>query len=99
MLEQRRTKRFELQLPVTVMRAGSEKIAQPGETRNVSAKGVLFTSAAEMRPGPIEYIITLGQNPQRRVRLRCMGQVVRSERTFDSFAVAATLERYEFQRE
>jgi hypothetical protein len=67
----------------------------------------LFT--AEREPdlgGPIEYVITLNHEGPHEVHLRCIGKVLRSERTDAdqdagrrSFQVAATLERYEFVRE
>lgn len=108
MSEQRKTKRFEIQLPLELVRAGSEPISRAGETRNMSSGGVLFTSEAEMPVGDsIEYLVTLPNamagNP---VRLRCMGKVIRNQGMQPAepaaarrpFAIAATLERYEFIR-
>jgi hypothetical protein len=106
--EQRKTKRFEIQLPLELVRAGSEPISRAGETRNMSSGGVLFTSEAEMPVGDsIEYLVTLPSamagNP---VRLRCMGKVIRNQGMQPAepaaarrpFAIAATLDRYEFIR-
>ncbi len=59
-MEQRRTRRFKLQLPLEITRTGADRVAAIGLTRNISSTGVLFT--AEREPdlgGPIEYIITL----------------------------------------
>jgi hypothetical protein len=103
-VEQRRTQRFKLQLPVAVTRAGAERVTLSGVTRNISSTGVLFTAQREPDlGGPIEYIITL--NPPETglpVQLRCVGKVVRSIQVHavdqPAFAVAATLERYEFIR-
>ena len=99
MAEQRRSKRFELKLPVELVRAGSRRLSHFGETRNVSSGGVLFTDPQEpIELGqPIEYLISLptGKNLGE-VRLRCMGTVVR--RDADNNVLAATLERYEFVR-
>lgn len=104
-MEQRRTRRFQLELPLSITRAGSEPVAVPGFTKNISSTGVLFTSgAAPDLGGPIEYVITLNHEGPQPVNLRCVGKVVRSERmnvnTEDrrSYQVAATLERYEFVR-
>jgi hypothetical protein len=95
-IEQRKAKRFELQLPFELVRTGSIKIHQTGETKNLSSVGVLF--AAEMRieiGDPIEYFITLPTPPEADwVRIRCLGKVVRVE----DAVIAATLERYEFVR-
>jgi hypothetical protein len=105
-MEQRRTKRFKLQLPLSITRTGAERVALPGETRDISSGGVLFTT--ETKPdttsGSIEYVITLDhQGP---VHLRCIGKVVRCQRDWTaespatpSYIVAATLERYEFLRD
>jgi hypothetical protein len=106
-MEQRRTRRFKLQLPLAITRSGAERVVVAGYTKNISSSGVLFT--AEREPdvgGPIEYVITLNQDGSQSVNLRCMGKVVRSNRvgalgddTQSRFQVAATLERYEFVRE
>lgn len=105
-MEQRRTRRFQLALPVSITRAGAERVSVSGLTKNISSTGVLFTSAAAPDPGgPIEYIITLHQDGPQPVTLRCVGKVLRSESRLAngdprrSFEVAATLERYEFVRD
>jgi len=105
-MEQRKTQRFKLQLPLSITRNGAERVAFSGQTRNISSSGVLFTTAAEpnLSAGSIEYVITLNHAPQP-VNLRCVGKVVRYERDQSiaesplAFQVAATLERYEFVRE
>jgi len=104
-MEQRRTRRFKLQLPLSITRAGAERVTLAGLTRNISSTGVLFTSEKEPDlGGPIEYVITLNHEGGHIVNLRCVGKVVRSERIdlspadASAFQVAATLERYEFIR-
>ena|SRR5947208_1753814 len=97
--EQRKSKRFELKLPVELVKTGSKPIAGNGETRNLSSGGVLFVSETLVDVGaPIEYIISLPSSSGRvgDVRLRCMGKVLRRE--IAESAVAVTLERYEFVR-
>ena len=105
--DQRRTKRFELHLPLKLLRAGSRQVNEVAETRNLSSGGVLFTSDEEIQIGePIEYIITLPSKPgeKEKVKLHCVGKVIRLDKARgDSDAktvrsVAATLERYEFVR-
>jgi hypothetical protein len=103
-VDQRRTKRFKLHLPLAVTRAGAERVALSGVTRDISSSGVLFTAHREPDlGGPIEYIITLHGDAGQPVLLRCIGKIVRSERFLEAeetaFAVAATLERYEFVRD
>ena len=99
MAEQRKSRRFELKLPIELVRSGSRQITHIGETRNVSSGGVLLGEPPEaLEIGqPIEYMITLptGANGGE-VRLRCMGKVVRLDENLNTFAI--TLERYEFVR-
>ena len=103
-MEHRRTRRFKLQLPLSITRSGAERVSLAGLTKNISSTGVLFTSARGPEPGgPIEYVITLHGDGLEPVNLRCIGKVMRAERVaspdLPSFEVAATLERYEFARE
>lgn len=103
-MEQRRTRRFSLNLPLSVTRAGTERVTLSGLTRNISSSGVLFTSEREPDlGGPIEYVITLHHESPQAVNIRCVGKVVRAERVQSgqirpAYQVAATLERYEFVR-
>lgn len=88
------------------MRAGSERLSQASKTRNISSGGVLFASERQLEiGGPIEYTVTLLSGSAGTVSLRCMGKVIRIEKTTAAmeaqkviFNVAATLERYEFTR-
>ncbi len=104
-MEQRRTRRFKLQLPLSITRAGAERVTLAGITNNISSSGVLFTAEREPEMGgPIEYVITLNSDASQAVNLRCIGKVLRAERARDgdlskAYQIAATLERYEFIRE
>jgi len=103
-MEQRRTRRFTLHLPLSITRAGAERVTVSGVTKNISSTGVLFTSEREPDlGGPIEYVITLNHEGPQAVSLRCVGKVLRAERIRDEesaeYQVAATLERYEFVRD
>ena len=98
MTEQRKHQRFNLRLPFQIV-GSAKNVKVTGETQNVSSAGVLFTSKAPVAIGePIEYVITFPKPPGSRseVRLRCVGKVVRED---NHSAFAATLERYEFQRQ
>ena len=105
-MEQRRTRRFTLQLPLAITRSGTERVALAGITKNISSNGVLFASDREPDlGGPIEYIITLNHQGSHPVNLRCVGKVVRAEKVEGNplsvpftYQIAATLERYEFVR-
>ncbi len=105
-MEQRRTRRFKLQLPLSITRSGAERVAVTGLTNNISSSGVLFTTEREPDlGGPIEYVITLNADNGQAVNLRCIGKVLRAERSSTGaslaslYQIAATLERYEFVRE
>lgn len=100
-IEQRRSKRFELELPLQVVRSGADRAIRPGKTRNISSGGVCFTTDCEVElGGAIEYVIALSDP----IQLKCIGKVLRQAPVAElgeeppGVAVAATLERYEFQR-
>ncbi len=101
-MEQRRSRRFTLQLPVSITRNGTERIQQIGLTKNISSGGVLFTTSKGPDIGvSIEYIISLSGSADQKVNLRCIGKVLRTHRANgddEAFDIAATLERYEFMR-
>ncbi len=103
--DQRKNQRYNLKLPFELVRTGSQLVGKVGETRNLSSGGVLFTSDADVYVGqPIEFMITLPTSAHGvPVRLRCVGKVVRTEKTEAEetpipSSVAATLERFEFVR-
>lgn len=104
-MEQRRTHRFKLRLPLSVTRCGTNRVVTSGYTREISSTGVLFTTEREPDlASPIEYVITLNHDGRQAVNLRCIGKVLRAERLdrganpVPAYQVAATLERYEFVR-
>jgi hypothetical protein len=105
-MEQRRTRRFQLELPLSITRTGAERVTLSGFTKNISSSGVLFTTEREPDlGGPIEYVIALNHEGPNSVSLRCMGKVLRSDRVRTTavedptnYQIAATLERYEFIR-
>src|SRR5512138_560861 len=102
-VEQRRSKRFALKLPIAIIRTGPDRISESGLTRNISSGGILFTSSRRLEVGgPIEYVVRLPGSSNCGVQLRCVGKVVRNEMSpgaeTPGFDTAATLERYEFER-
>lgn len=105
MVEQRRSKRFDVKLPVKLVRNGLRPITGAGETKNLSSGGVLFASDTRIDIGePIEYVIGLA--PSGEVDLHCLGKVTRLDPAARNgceperpFEVAATVERYEFVRQ
>jgi hypothetical protein len=109
-MDQRKSKRFELRLPMELVRSGASAIGKVTETRNVSSGGVLFASDSQLPIGqPLEYVLTLpsGDRGNGGVKIHCMGTIVRMETRPENgtrsgkdrpFNVAATLDRYEFVR-
>jgi hypothetical protein len=106
-MEHRRTRRFQLELPLSITRSGTARVTVSGLTTNISSSGVLFTAGGQPDlGGPIEYVIVLNRDGPQPVRLRCVGKVVRAEQAPSgpdgqngTFRIAATLERWEFVRE
>jgi len=96
-MDQRKAIRFELKLPLELIKTRAVGEPRLAETKNLSSNGVLFVADLDVPVGTtIEYLITLPvAEKQRQVRLRCLGKVVRRD---GNNCVAATLERYEFLR-
>ena len=103
--DQRKGTRFKMRLPLSITQAGSTGVKLAGFTLDISSQGVLF--ACKRRPDvgdSIDYLIQLpGRGP--RVNLRCAGRVLRADlmssgpgRALPEYRVAATLERYWFER-
>jgi hypothetical protein len=105
MVEQRRARRFQLHLPLSITRSG-ECATLDGFTRNISSGGVLFTTVRELDlGGSIVYVIVLNDEGAQSTSLRCMGRVLRADlvgtrldKDHPNYQIAATLERYEFVR-
>jgi hypothetical protein len=102
-LEQRRTQRYRLQLPLQIVQLGDQRVNRTEKTRDISSGGVCFLTPTDVEVGGrIEYLITLsGNNPP--VRIRCLGKVLRSLQPeavsgAPQFEVAVTMERYQFVR-
>ena len=94
-----------MELPVEIIRTGSDLVSEAGTTRNISSGGILFVGVRPMEiDSPVEYVVTLTSGTGGAVNLRCMGKVLRLEKfpseesEVPSVAVAVSLERYEFQR-
>lgn len=96
MIEQRKTRRFDLRLPFELTRVRSDRTTFVTETKNVSSVGALFLAESGFDVGdPIEYVITLPTGRDgNTVKIRCLGKVVRVM----EHEVGTTLERYVFLR-
>ncbi|MDP9170675.1 MAG: PilZ domain-containing protein [Acidobacteriota bacterium] len=100
-MDQRRSQRYSLQLPLEILQVGDARVSRVEQTRDISSGGVCFLSPAQVEVGgKIEYVITLSDNNPP-VRIRCLGKVLRSRpAASDSvFEVAVTMDRYQFVRQ
>jgi len=108
-LEQRRTQRYKLQLPLHIIQLGDQRVDLIEQTRDISSGGVCFLSPRNIEVGDrIEYLITLsGSTPP--VRIHCLGKVTRSQQPESNgtangdggeklYEIAVTMERYQFVR-
>jgi hypothetical protein len=103
-LEQRRTQRYRLQLPLQIVQLDGQLVNRTEKTRDISSGGISFLSPVDVEVGRrVEYLITLsGSNAP--VRIRCLGKVLRSLRPLGTagapqFEIAVTMERYQFVRQ
>lgn len=100
--DKRRARRFELQLPVTVLAVGDKAATTPVRTKDISSTGMFLEFDENVEAGTkVEMVVDLPQEITHagQVRLRCTGRVVRVDRTKASrTGVAVTIERYEFTR-
>ena len=99
--ERRTARRFSMALPMKVRfeAAAHNFVEQVGETRDVSFRGLYFTSPAPLQAdSSIEFVLTLPQQITLAgdVHIRCYARVLRVEEQQGRRGVAARIERYEF---
>ncbi len=99
-VERRAARRFSMMLPVKVrFSAEGGVIEKPGETRDVSFRGLYFLIEASLETGSsIEFVLTLPQQITLAgdVHIRCYAHVLRVDPHNERRGVAARIERYEF---
>ena len=100
--EKRSTRRFSLDLPISVkfLNNGSRELA--GRTRDVSSRGVFMYLDTEITPGaPIEFVMTLPKEITMAdpIRVRCTGKILRVDKSADAQGVAVAIEKYDFVSE
>jgi hypothetical protein len=99
-VERRAARRFSMMLPLRVrFSAGNGITEKPGETRDVSFRGLYFTIEANLESGSsIEFVLTLPQQITLAgdVHIRCYARVLRVDTHNGRNGVAAQIERYEF---
>ncbi len=99
-VERRAARRFSMALPLKVkFTSENGTVERPGETRDVSFRGLYFTIDENVDAGSsIEFVLTLPQQITLAgdVHIRCFARVVRVETQNGGRGVAARIERYEF---
>ena len=99
-VERRTARRFSMMLPLKVrFSTGNGFTEKPGETRDVSFRGLYFTIEASVESGSsIEFVLTLPQQITLAgdVHIRCYARVLRVDQHNGRNGVAAQIERYEF---
>jgi hypothetical protein len=98
-IERRASRRFTMALPLTVRSSGTDSSEQPGQTRDVSFRGLYFMVDSEFEPGSsIEFILTLPREITMAgdVHIRCFAEIIRIEANDGRKGVAARIDRYEF---
>jgi hypothetical protein len=99
-VERRAARRFTMSLPMKVRFVSeSGAIEEPGETRDISFRGLYFMVSAAIEKGSsIEFILTLPQQITLAgdVHIRCYARVLRVEPNGERRGIAARIDRYEF---
>lgn len=97
--EQRKTRRFNLNLPVTVKFDGGAAQTVEAESRDVSSRGIYFFTDSHPDAGSeIEFTLTLPPEITltQSIRVRCKGKVLRVQPSDEKVGVAAIIEQYDF---
>lgn len=99
MSEKRRSRRYELELPIEIVRISGQPVRATLQSLNISSRGVLVSDPQELlrRGQAVEYLMHLptgrdGVN----VYVHCLGAVIRRDAARK--AAAITLQRYDFVR-
>jgi len=106
MTERRMARRYDLSLPVNVrIPINREPGSHSGQTRDISTRGVYFTTHKELAPGTeVDFTLTLPAEITRgnEVFVRAHGRIIRIDKRHDegvdTIGVAAVIERYDIIR-
>ncbi|HEY1528076.1 MAG TPA: PilZ domain-containing protein [Candidatus Angelobacter sp.] len=100
--EKRSTRRFSLDLPISVKFLDNGRRELAGRTRDVSSRGVFMYLDSEISEGaPIEFVMTLPTeitlaDP---IRVRCIGKILRVTKAEQEQGIAVAIEKYDFVSE
>jgi len=97
--EKRSTRRFALELPISIKFLNDGKYELTGRTRDVSSRGVFIRMNSEIAEGAsLEFVMTLPPEVTLAgaIRVRCQGRVLRVEKNGQEQGVAVAIEKYDF---
>lgn len=97
--EKRSTRRFSLELPITITYAGNGTAELSAQSRDVSSRGVFMYVNSEFAEGvTVAFIMTLPREITlaEPIRVRCTGRVLRTENKDHRQGVAVSIENYDF---
>ena len=100
--EKRTTRRFAFDLPISVKFLDNGQRELAGHTRDVSSRGVFMYLDTEIVAGAaIEFVMTLPPEItlSAPIRVRCLGRVLRVDRSAQEQGVAVTIDTYDFVSE
>jgi hypothetical protein len=100
--EKRSTRRFSLDLPISVKFLDNDRRELAGHTRDVSSRGVFMYLDTEIKAGAkMEFVMTLPpeitlSDP---IRVHCSGRVLRVDQLEQEQGVAVAIDTYDFVSE
>jgi hypothetical protein len=97
--EKRSTRRFSLELPISITYAGSSSADLSAQSRDVSSRGVFMYVNSDFAEGvSLQFIMTLPREITlaEPIRVRCTGRVLRIENKDHRQGVAVSIENYDF---
>ena len=100
--EKRSTRRFSFVLPISVKFFANGRREMAGHTRDVSSRGVFMYLEGEIEAGaPIEFVMTLPPEItlSQPMRVRCVGRVLRVDRSTQEQGIAVAIDTYDFVSE
>lgn len=100
--EKRSTRRFSLELPISVKFVNNGRQELAGRTRDVSSRGVLMYLDTGISEGAaIEFVMTLPTEVTLAapIHVRCTGKVLRVTRAEQEQGVAVAIDKYDFVSE
>jgi hypothetical protein len=97
--EKRNTRRFSLDLPISVKFLDNGRQEVAGRTRDVSSRGAFMYLDTQITEGvPIEFVMTLPPEItlSQSIRVRCTGKILRVAKAAEEQGVAVAIEKYDF---